>query len=241
MNFNDMEEIKSMTVGLDDTFKFHCDHCGKCCTHREDIILSPMDIFKMAKELNIAPADFFREYCVTHIGDNSRMPIIRLASVGRDRHCVLLKNCKCSVHKVKPSVCGMYPLGRYITIEDHQYDKDHINGAGVKYILQPLTCGDDSEEHTVREWLSSFDIQLEDEAFVRWHQTVAQFSAKIRELEQKHDPITMMQVWFVIRSVMYLMYDTTSDFMPQFEYNAENMLGLLEDIPTLKRMVRNAG
>ena len=95
--------------------------------------------------------------------------------------------------------------------------------------------------NTVREWLSSFDIQLEDEAFVRWHQTVAQFSAKIRELEQKHDPITMMQVWFVIRSVMYLMYDTTKDFMPQFEYNAENMLGLLEDIPTLKRMVRNAG
>ena len=90
MNFNDMEEIKSMTVGLDDTFKFHCDQCGKCCTHREDIILSPMDIFKMAKELNIAPTDFFREYCVTHIGDNSRMPIIRLASVGRDRHCVLL-------------------------------------------------------------------------------------------------------------------------------------------------------
>ena len=44
MNFNDMEEIKSMTVGLDDTFKFHCDQCGKCCTHREDIILSPMDI-----------------------------------------------------------------------------------------------------------------------------------------------------------------------------------------------------
>ena len=51
----------------------------------------------------------------------------------------------------------------------------------------------------------------------------------------------MMEVWFVIRSVMYLMYDTTKDFMPQFEYNAENMLGLLEDIPTLKRMVRNAG
>ena len=41
MNFNDMEEIKSMTVGLDDIFKFHCDQCGKCCIHREDIILSP--------------------------------------------------------------------------------------------------------------------------------------------------------------------------------------------------------
>ena len=45
------QDIESMTVGLDDTFKFHCDQCGKCCTHWDDIILSPMDIFKMAREL----------------------------------------------------------------------------------------------------------------------------------------------------------------------------------------------
>ena len=40
------QDIESMTVGLDDTFKFHCDQCGKCCTHRDDIILSPMDVYR---------------------------------------------------------------------------------------------------------------------------------------------------------------------------------------------------
>ena len=45
------QNIESFTVGLDDSFSFHCTQCGKCCIRRTDIILSPRDIFKMAKEL----------------------------------------------------------------------------------------------------------------------------------------------------------------------------------------------
>ena len=77
------QDIESMTVGLDDTFKFHCDQCGKCCTHRDDIILSPMDIFKMARELKISPVDFYHQYCVFHIGDNSSlmMGILELSPI----------------------------------------------------------------------------------------------------------------------------------------------------------------
>ena len=235
------QDIESMTVGLDDTFKFHCDQCGKCCTHREDIILSPMDIFKMAKELKITTVQFYHEYCVFNIGGNSRMPIVRLASEGNDRHCVLLKNHKCSVHKVKPAVCGMFPLGRYISLEKGEYNAESISASRVKYLLQPLECGDESETHTVREWLSGFDIKLEDEAFVHWQRAISQFCNKLKELEKKHDMLTMVEVWFVVRVVLYLQYDTSKDFLPQFDNNVENLLKLLDDIPKLKRMVHHAG
>ena len=102
------QNIESFTVGLDDTFSFHCTQCGKCCIHRTDIILSPRDIFKMAKELKLSNADFLRKYCSMHIGPTSRIPVITLRPVGKDDRCPLLKNNKCSVHKVKPSVCGMF-------------------------------------------------------------------------------------------------------------------------------------
>ena len=82
------QDIESMTVGLDDTFKFHCDQCGKCCTHRDDIILSPMDIFKMARELKISPVDFYHQYCVFHIGDNSRTPFRSCWSCAGSCHAV---------------------------------------------------------------------------------------------------------------------------------------------------------
>lgn len=241
MNNELFRDLESMTIGLDDTFKFHCDQCGKCCTHREDIILSPMDIFKMAKELKIIPVDFYHEYCVFNIGEHTRMPIVRLASEGKDTHCVLLKNHRCSVHKVKPAVCAMFPLGRYMSFEKDDYNAECIDTSKVKYLLQPPECGDESETHTVREWLSGFDIKLEDEAFVQWQKAISRFSNKFKELEKKQDMLTMMEIWFVVRVSLYLQYDTSKEFLPQFNYNVENLLKLLDDIPKLKRMVRHAG
>ena len=237
MNEEMLQDIKSMTVGLDDTFRFHCDQCGKCCINREDIILSPMDIFRMSKELEIKPADFYRKYCVYNIGSFTRMPIVRLASVGDDKRCALLKNCKCTLHNVKPSVCAMYPLGRYLELEKENYTKDGIGQSKVKYLLQPPDCGDDSEEHTVREWLSGFNIDLEDELFIKWHQAIARYERKIKELEKTHDKKSMMEIWYIIRVILYLAYDTSKDFLPQFEFNVENLLVLLDDIPSLKRLV----
>ena len=241
MNNALFRDLESMTIGLDDTFKFHCDQCGKCCTHREDIILSPMDIFKMAKELKMTPVEFYNEYCVFNIGEHTRMPIVRLASEGKDTHCVLLKNHRCSVHKVKPAVCAMFPLGRYMSFEKDDYNAESIDTSKVKYLLQPPECGDESETHTVREWLSGFDIKLEDEAFVQWQKAISRFSNKFKELEKKQDMLTMMEIWFVVRVSLYLQYDTSKDFLPQFNYNVENLLKLLDDIPKLKRMVRHAG
>ena len=241
MNNELFRDLESMTIGLDDTFKFRCDQCGKCCTHREDIILSPMDIFKMAKELKMTPVEFYHEYCVFNIGEHTRMPIVRLASEGKDTHCVLLKNHRCSVHKVKPAVCAMFPLGRYMSFEKDDYNAEAIDTSKVKYLLQPPECGDESETHTVREWLSGFDIKLEDEAFVQWQKAISRFSSKFKELEKKQDMLTMMEIWFVVRVSLYLQYDTSKDFLPQFNYNVENLLKLLDDIPKLKRMVRHAG
>lgn len=241
MSIDTFRDLESMTIGLDDTFKFHCDQCGKCCTHREDIILSPMDIFKMAKELKMTPVEFYHEYCVFNIGEHTRMPIVRLASEGKDTHCVLLKNHRCSVHKVKPAVCAMFPLGRYMSFEKEDYNAESIDTSKVKYLLQPPECGDESETHTVREWLSGFDIKLEDEAFVQWQKAISRFSNKFKELEKKQDMLTMMEIWFVVRVSLYLQYDTSKDFLPQFNYNVENLLKLLDDIPKLKRMVRHAG
>ena len=241
MSIETFRDLESMTIGLDDTFKFHCDQCGKCCTHREDIILSPMDIFKMAKELKMTPVEFYHEYCVFNIGEHTRMPIVRLASEGKDTHCVLLKNHRCSVHKVKPAVCAMFPLGRYMSFEKDDYNAESIDTSKVKYLLQPPECGDESETHTVREWLSGFDIKLEDEAFVQWQKAISRFSNKFKELEKKQDMLTMMEIWFVVRVSLYLQYDTSKEFLPQFNYNVENLMKLLNDIPKLKRMVRHAG
>ena len=41
-------------IGMDEEFKFHCTECGKCCIHREDILLNPRDIYNMCRELGMS-------------------------------------------------------------------------------------------------------------------------------------------------------------------------------------------
>ncbi len=44
------EQLGYIEIGLNDTFTFHCTQCGKCCIHQEDILLSPKDLFNIAKK-----------------------------------------------------------------------------------------------------------------------------------------------------------------------------------------------
>ena len=84
---NSIKELKEQLgyeeIGLDDTFTFHCTQCGKCCIHREDILLSPKDLFNIAKKFEITPKAALTQYCETYIGCNSRFPVVRLKPQGR--------------------------------------------------------------------------------------------------------------------------------------------------------------
>ena len=80
--------LDAMKIGLDETFRFHCTMCGKCCTGREDILLS------MSKELDLSAGELFQKYCEAYIGHDSRIPIVRLLPRGSARRCPLLKNRK---------------------------------------------------------------------------------------------------------------------------------------------------
>ena len=109
-----VDNFDSMKIGVDEPFRFHCTMCGKCCINREDILLTPRDMYCMAKELQITPKELFDQYCETYVGHDSRIPIVRLKPRGSIKRCPLLKEHKCSVHKAKPGVCAMFPIGLYL-------------------------------------------------------------------------------------------------------------------------------
>ena len=221
-NFNDtrlkqiMEEYKRL--GPDDTFRFHCTQCGKCCRNREDILLNPRDLFRIAVHLKLTPKEVFDQYCEAYICQNSRIPIVRLKPQGPNLLCPLLKNRKCEVHEAKPSVCAMFPLGRMLEVPK---DSSDVTNAKIQYLFSDPHCGDASEEHTVRQWLEDFGLPLQDEFFLNWQQTVLTLGDSIRKLEEDHVPFFMITVWDVIFTALYLNYQEDEDFGAQFQKNAE--------------------
>ena len=221
-----MDEI---TLNLDDTFQFRCDRCGNCCRDREDILLSPRDVYKLSKYLNLTPLAFFHQYCISYIGSGSRVPIVRLEAQGEHLTCPLLKGNSCSVHAAKPSVCALYPWGRYMKIDKEDFNAGSLGGATVKYLLQDdVNCGDKSQTHTVREWLEGFDIAVEDEAFIAWNEALAMFSPRIKELETKLRPISKALLWESMKVGLYLNYRTDQEFLPQLRENIKGFKTLLD-------------
>ena len=128
-------------------------------------MLTPRDVYRMAKELQMTPNDIVQEFCECYIGDTSRVPVVRILPRRAIRRCPFLKDRKCSIQKAKPTVCAMFPIGRAIVRDTNRLDTESLQKTGIQYILQPITCGDDSETFTVRQYLEMFGIPIDDPFF----------------------------------------------------------------------------
>lgn len=222
------ENLDKMKIGVDEPFRFHCDQCGKCCINREDILLNPRDVYNMAKELGQEPKDVFALYCEYYIGSDSRFPLVRIKPRGSIKRCPLMKDRKCSIHKAKPTVCALFPIGRCISFEQK---KEKLTTEDITYIFTNPGCGDTSESHTVREWLGEFGIPIEDIYFLLWNDILMKLSAIFRQAEKKVSPSLMDKAWDLTFIKLYLDYDMTQDFLLQFEQSSRELVELMQNLP----------
>lgn len=225
-----VDNLETMKIGLDDKFKFNCTMCGNCCLHREDILLTPKDVFKMSKALKMNTSDFINKYCEVYIGQSSKIPIVRILPVGQMKRCPLLKGKKCSVHDVKPTVCAMFPIGRCLMLDDDSKQEGNFTVKDIQYIFTNPNCGDKKKEHTVRDWLRNFDMSTEDEYFIKWHQTIAFLSRFIRNNESKMAESNLGGLENLIFLVLYLSYDFEKDFFQQFCHNADLLVSKIKNL-----------
>ena len=222
------ENLDKMKIGVDEPFRFHCDQCGKCCINREDILLNPRDVYNMSKELVQEPKDIFALYCEYYIGSDSRFPLVRIKPRGSIKRCPLMKDRKCSIHKAKPTVCALFPIGRCISFEQK---KEKLTTEDITYMFTNPGCGDTSESHTVREWLGEFGIPIEDIYFLLWNDILMKLSAIFRQAEKKVSPSLMDKAWDLTFIKLYLDYDMTQDFLPQFEQSSRELVELMQNLP----------
>ena len=129
----------------------------------------------------------------------------------------------------------MFPLGRYMKIDSDDYKKGNLDNPVVKYLIQPIDCGDNSCVHTVREWLSGFNIALEDHAFIRWHQEIARIGGILHKAEKKLSAPVMGKLWDTVLILLYLNYDITKDYLQQFEKNAAELMAFLQTVELMMK------
>ena len=225
MREKQMEELLKHQLGPDDTFQFRCAQCGKCCRNRNDILLSPFDICRIAKHTGESVEEVIGKYGLLYIGDTSKVPLVMLKMRKDTGECPFLKDNRCSIHMGKPAVCALFPLGRVA-----MRDKENTHAIKLSYVLQPVTCGAKDETHTPREWMTGFDLAESEQYFNVWQDTVMEMSEGFKKYIHDLPKNAKDGLYRLMASIMYGKYDPNEPLMPQFEEKRKLIMGSLAHI-----------
>jgi len=197
------------------SFKFSCNQCGECCRNiplEDKILLSTVDIYRLAKELDMEFADVIEKYCNMMPGQESMLPLVMLKE-RVDGSCIFLKKGLCSVHAGKPLVCAMSPLGRVLIYHEELKDQK------FHYFLKEMSCGHGKDESvTVVDWLARFDVEKYDECMKVYRTIGKECSQLMHMMETNEQKQNMFSAIFYL---MYLGYDRNKDLYEQMVENLE--------------------
>lgn len=155
------DDYKVLNFG--ETFKFSCEACGSCCRNRKDILLTPFDVYRASKYLNINPNDFIKKYGDLYLGSQSYLPLMAMKFIEISYESVPYTVCPfnkkregkglCTIHSAKPFVCLCHPVGR-ITMNS--------TNNRIIYIVSNHHCGhnsEDAKEYILETWFEGFDLE----------------------------------------------------------------------------------
>jgi len=199
-------------------------------------MLTSRDAFNIATMLGLTHKQVIEKYCEVYIGQDSRIPIVRLMPKGVNKVCPLLINDRCSVHSHKPVVCALFPLGRVMTSEEAPKELGFGKPGEIEYVLTNAPCGTHRTKQKVRTWLEKINLPVRDEFFIKWNKVVFTLMTSMQKYE-KIDGITgnaLEMLWGGIYMALYVDYDTQREFRFQFEANIAKILGILAKLEHFK-------
>lgn len=229
-------------------FVFACDQCGHCCRNRDDILLTPYDIYNLVKATGKTVDEILKKYGNLYIGDGSRLPIVQLRyreEPDGNTTCYFLgqKDGKhyCRVNAYKPGVCRTFPLGKVTGGERNNPTKAY----DVKYFCQE--CDDPNCKGGIRankenikqrlvDWVGGPEKKrLMDKYSEIFNNFMFEYISEFvdRKIEKKLDPISRLLFFRYITDLIYFNYDFNvgdDEFLDNMNFNLQGVLLIVKDI-----------
>jgi Fe-S-cluster containining protein len=104
----------SPRLGLDDRFTFRCGRdldCFTRCCHDVSILLTPYDVLRMKRALQLDSSEFLERYTFVMQSRDSKVPVIFLQMKADSQTCPFVSEQGCGIYAHRPWACRMYPLG----------------------------------------------------------------------------------------------------------------------------------
>ena len=161
--------------------------------------------------------EVIEKYCETYIGDNSKLPVVRVKAKIYNEVCAFLRKGKCGIHGAKPAVCALFPLGRAVSPTGE-----------MRYFLQEVDCAAKDTKIKVRDWLEMFRLKESEEPARQW--AIASARLGLAKQKCKITPEAEDTLNQLLYGILYLAYETNDDFISQFKRNAAAAESVFEKI-----------
>jgi hypothetical protein len=96
-------------------FRFSCHpnlSCFGTCCRDVNILLTPLDVLRLARRLGLSTSDFLDRHALMPITKDLHLPVVMLRmGEDPDRRCPFVGEPGCTVYVDRPWACRMYPLG----------------------------------------------------------------------------------------------------------------------------------
>ncbi len=164
-----MASIAPVKLGINSEFTFKCHKGVKCftkCCRGINIILTPYDIIRLKKRLDLSSEDFLAIYTKPEILEKTDLPIVTLKLLDDEQNsCPFVRDDGCLIYTDRPTTCRYYPLGVASLMHKEGADDDGF----YFFVNEPHCLGfEEKEDWTIREWRVDQGVDIHDEVNAGW-------------------------------------------------------------------------
>lgn len=181
-----------------------CRGCSACCHGMgSSVIIDPMDIWRMEGALGISFEEMLQDKLELNVVDGIILPNLKMA--GKAEACAFLDaEGRCSIHRARPGVCRLFPLGRY------------YEGRTFRYFLQVHECRQENRSKIkVKKWLDTPGLAAYEQYICQWHYFLEDV-AQILDRDE-NDTLRKQVNLYLLKLFFMQLWDVQTDFYPQFE------------------------
>jgi Fe-S-cluster containining protein len=212
-----------------DKFCFSCKKeysCfNQCCTDI-NIFLTPYDVLRLRKRLNISSGEFLEKYTIQPFSKEQKLPVVVLKLSDNElKSCQFVTEEGCSVYEDRPWSCRMYPIG----LASQKTRTEDPEGKEFYFKIEDEFCEGHSsdQEWTVDNWLKSEGVDPYEKYSSLYREIVLHtYFAKGNDLGPQK--MEMFHTVFY-NADKFRAFILESSFLKRFEVSAETIKAVKED------------
>ncbi|HEB81177.1 MAG TPA: YkgJ family cysteine cluster protein [Chromatiales bacterium] len=164
--------VEPVQLGLDDRIQFRChkgiDCFNQCCMDI-DITLTPYDILRLSRRLDIPTSEFLALHAVAFEMDQHGMPGYKLRTREDSPACQFVTEEGCGVYEDRPAACRYYALGSMGLRR-----KDSAVVDDLYFLVKESHCHGHQEPRTltVREYRREQGVEVYDDLNREWRDII---------------------------------------------------------------------